>query len=84
MLGCKRNWEALSLVPRPPLCLPSVCVHNNTREWKTGEERGRPGSIHHMSGHELDVGGKGPIFKYIRTQLESKFLTDQDEQFRSC
>ena len=25
----------LSLVPRPPLFLPSVCVHNNTREWRT-------------------------------------------------
>ena len=24
-----------SLVPRPPLFLPSVCVHNNTREQKT-------------------------------------------------
>ena len=28
-----------SLVPRPPLFLPSICVHNNTREWKTGEKR---------------------------------------------
>ena len=26
-----------SLVPRPPLFLPSVCVHNSTWEWKTGE-----------------------------------------------
>ena len=25
----------LSLVPRPPLFLPSVCVHNNTRQWRT-------------------------------------------------
>ena len=59
--------------------LPSVCVHNNTRERTTGEKRGRPGSIHHMSGREVDVGGEGPIFEYIRTKLESKFLTGQDE-----
>ena len=24
--------ESGSLVPRPPLFIPSVCVHNNTRE----------------------------------------------------
>ena len=23
-------------VPRPPPFLPSVCVHNNAQEWKTG------------------------------------------------
>ena len=68
-----------SLVPRPPPFLSSVCVHNNTRERKTSEKRGRPGSIHHVSGHEVDVGGEGPIFKYIRTKLESEFLTGQDK-----
>ena len=68
-----------SLVPRPPLFLPSVCIHNNTREWKTDEKRERPGSIHHVSGREVDVGGEGPIFKYVRTKLESEFLTGQDE-----
>ena len=71
----------LASVPRPLPFLPSVCVHNNTREWKTGEKRGRSGSIHHVSGREVDVGGEGPIFKYIhvRTKLESEFLTVQDE-----
>ena len=68
-----------SLVPRPPPFLPSVCVHNNTRERKTGEKRGRPGSIHHVSGREVDVGGEGPIFKYVHTKLESNFHTGQDE-----
>ena len=70
-----------SLVPRPPLFFPSVCVHNNTWEQKTGEKRGRPGSIHHMSGREVDVGGEGLIFKYtcICSKLESEFLTIQDE-----
>ena len=70
-----------SLVPRPPLFLPSVCVHNNTREQKTGKKRGRPGSIHHVSGREVDVGGEGPIFK---TKLEREFLAGQDKQFPSC
>ena len=53
-----------SLVPRPPPFLPYVCVCNNTWEQKTGEKQGRPpGSIHHMSGREVDIGGEGPIFK---------------------
>ena len=46
---------------------------------ETGDKRGRPGSIHHMSGCEVDVGGEGPIFKYIWTKVESKFLTSQDK-----
>ena len=78
LLPCKPPpYNIRSLVPRPPLLLPSICVHNNTREQKTGEKRGRPGSIHHVSGHEVE----GPIFKYIRTKLESdrEFLTVQDE-----
>ena len=44
----------LSLVPRTPPFLPSLCVHNNTQEWKTGEKQGRPGSIHHVM-----QGGRG-------------------------
>ena len=40
---------------------------------------GRPGSIHHLSGREVDVGGEGPISKNIRTKLESEFLTGQDD-----
>ena len=28
-----------------------------------------------MSGHEVDVGGEGLIFKYRHTKLESEFLT---------
>ena len=73
--------SGLSLVPRPPPFLPSVCVsvcvHNNTQERKTSEERERPGSIHRVSEHEVDVGGE--VFKYIRTKLESEFLTGQDK-----
>ena len=38
----------------------------------TGEKR--PGSIRHVSGHEVDIGGEGPIYKYICTKLESEFL----------
>ena len=33
-----------------------------------------------MSGHEVDVGGEGPMFKYIRTKLESEFLTGECSQ----
>ena len=67
-----------SLIPRPPPFLPFFCVHYNTRERRTSEKQGRPGSIHHVSGREVDVGGEGPIFKYARTKLESEFLTGQD------
>ena len=70
-----------SLGPRPPLVLPSVCVHNNTRERKAGEKRGRPGSIHHVNGHEVDVGGEGPIFKYIRLNLKVSFLPVKTSSF---
>ena len=59
--------------------LLSVRIHNNIRERNTSKKRGRPGSIHHMSGREVDVGGDGLIFKYIRTKLESEFLTSQDK-----
>ena len=53
-------------------------IHESGRPAKTW---GRPGSIHHVSGREVDVGGEEPIFKYIRTKLESEFLTAQDEYF---
>ena len=57
-----------SLVPRPLQFLPSVCVHINTRERKTGK------AWEHSSRSEceLDVGEEGPIFKYVRTKLESE------------
>ena len=32
-----------------------------------------------MSGRKVDVGREGPIFKYVRTKLESEFLTCQDK-----
>ena len=30
-----------------------------------------------MSGRKVDVGGQGPIFKYVHPKLESGFLTGQ-------
>ena len=32
-----------------------------------------------MSECEVDVGEEEPIFEYVRTKLESEFLTDQDK-----
>ena len=52
-----------NLVPRPPPFLPFVCVHN-TRERKTGEKRGKPGSIDHVSRREVDAGGGADIQIY--------------------
>ena len=72
------NGDYFSLGPRPPPLLPSVCVHNNTWERKTGEKRGRPGSIHHMVDARLTWGGGGGAI-FIHTKLESEFITGQDE-----
>ena len=48
-----------SFVPRPPPFLPSICVQNNRREWKTSEKWGRPGSIHHVNDIRWTRGGHG-------------------------
>ena len=71
-----------NLIPRPHsqacfyLPFAFTMIHGNGRPVK---KRGRPGSIYHMSGREVDVRREGPIFKYVRTKLESEFLTGQDE-----
>ena len=46
--GCS-DAQVPSLVPRPPLFLPSVYIHNKTREQRTSEKQGRPGTIHHVN-----------------------------------
>ena len=49
----------------------SMTLFLNTRERKTSEKQGKPGSIHHMSGCKVDVerwgggGGGGAMFKYV-------------------
>ena len=43
-------------------------IHRSGKAVKNGR---RPGLIHHMSGREVDVGGKGLMFKYVPTKLES-------------
>ena len=42
-----RTWVSspVASFPRPSLLLPSVYVHNNTGERKTGEKRGRAGPL---------------------------------------
>ena len=70
-----------SLGPRPPPFLPSVCVHNNTRERKTGKKQGRPGSIHHVSGHEVDVGGRGRYSNIYVLNLKASFLPVKTSSF---
>ena len=70
-----------SLVPRPPPFLPSVGVHNNTWEWKTSEKWGRPGSIHHVSGHEVDVGGRDQYSNTYLLNLKASFLPLKTSSF---
>ena len=50
-----------SLVPRPPLFLHSVCIHNSI---ETSKKWRRPGSIHHVSRRDLEIG----------EELESEFF----------
>ena len=43
------------------------------------EDRQETGKAWEHSSREVDIGREGPIFKYIRTKLESEFLASQDE-----
>ena len=54
----------LASFPGLPPVFPFFCVQNNTREWKTSENQGRPGSIHHVSGCKLDVREEGSRCTY--------------------
>ena len=60
----------------PGLFFAFTIIHGNGRPAK---KWGRPESIYHVSGREVDVRREGLIFKYICTKLESEFLTGQDE-----
>lgn len=64
--------------------LPSVCVHNNTQEWKSSDKRSKAGSKAGSiqmtsSGHKVDVGGRGPTTKtthwIIRLNTVQQFWT---------
>ena len=35
---------------------------------------GRPGTIHHVSGHKVDMGGRGQNSKYVHTKQKASFL----------
>ena len=65
----------LSLVPRPPPFLPSICVYNNTQERMIGEKWGRPGNIRHMSGRMVDIGGRGRCSNMYALNLKASFFT---------
>ena len=66
----ERQWatKLASFPGLPCFYLPfvSTIIHRSGRPAKNGE---RPGSTHHMSGHEVDVGREGLILKYVYTKL---------------
>ena len=66
-----QHLEKLASFPGLPCFY--LFIHNNTREGKTSEKQGKPGSIHHVSRRKVDVGG---IFK---AKLETESHTIQDE-----
>ena len=77
-LVCADVWLMYSLVPGLPrfdLPFAFTIIRGIGRSTKIKTEKG----IHHVSGREVDVVGEGPIFKYIRSKLESEFLNGQDE-----
>jgi len=55
----------ISLIPMSPLFSLSIF---NTQKPSEKLKRGRPGSIHHVSGCGVDVEGEGAIFKYVHTK----------------
>ena len=46
-----------NLVPRPPLFLPSICIHIDTWKQNSGEKQGRTGLIHHVNDIRWTRGG---------------------------
>ena len=65
-----------SLVSRPPPFLPSICVHNNTREQKIGEKRRRPARIHHMNDVRWTWGGGAQLPKQDHLLKRSNAVFD--------
>jgi len=59
------KWVCIShvaLFPGLPHLWALVCIDNNIRKWKSGEEQGRTGRIHQWmtsGGHKVDVGPGG-------------------------
>ena len=74
MLSYTDRHPNSNLVPRPLPFLPSICIHNNTRKRKSNKKQGRPELIHHMSGHEVDVGGRGWYSNMYVLNLKVSFL----------
>ena len=48
-----------------------VFVQYITRNRKNSKKSGRPGLIHHVSGREVDIGGRG---QYLNINLKAGFL----------
>ena len=79
-LGNVKHNNPICLASFPPF-VSSVCFHNNTQEWKTGEKQGRPGSIHHVSGRKVDVGGRGQYSNIYILSLRASFLPVKTSSF---
>ena len=71
-------WRLLSLVPRPPPFLPSVCIHINTQEQKTSEKH-RTGIFIMRVDASWTWGGEEPMFKCVRTKMKASFLESKTE-----
>lgn len=69
----------ISLIPRPSLFLPFAFTILHKSRGAVKNTEGLPGLIHHMSGHNVDIGGEGLRIKFVCAKLESKFLTCQDK-----
>ena len=83
---CANNWLIIPFLwPTPVASFPglpsfcsSVCVQYNTQKWKSGEKRGRPGNIFHVTSVWWMRGGRRgssahlqPVWAVVPTQYWS-------------
>ena len=74
-------WCTASLVPRPPLFLPSVCIHNNTWERKTDEKQESLGAIITWVGTRWTWGGRGRYSNIYTLNLKASSLLVKKSSF---
>ena len=75
--GCVSTVASLPGLPRCFLPFAFTIIHGSGRPMKNGEDP--KAFITWVDGCEVDVVGEGLVFKYVRSKLESEFLTGQDK-----
>ena len=79
LCGYRMTVQCPNLVPTPPPFLPSVCVHNNEDQRKTG----KAWEHRHVSGRKVDVRGGGECSNMYALNLKASFLVVKMNHFCS-